>query len=518
MRFRNYLILATLMLLTRVTVVAQEFSNTNNATEFDSKFVTEHFSNVYKVNPSMLSNWKFNDWSYIGADYDHEKGNFRDLQSYNRFSQLSIHTESVKKLDDKGWTFYGKFTYTNGGLDSVHNNISLNMSSSGSPYYHFIKMPGQWKTQHYIFNAIAAKSINQKLSVGLRLFYDGDLAFRQNDTRNNQTTLTTNVALSATYCLSGAHNLSLGFSYYRSKAEPKFSNKFQHESHDLTYNRYLNAGLGTYVKNITYSSVKMFDGSYGALGQWSFKNDSNEYSLLVEGHLGEDYVIDKERRDIDEQNKILKYDYKKASITAASLNNISGGHVYTVLKGSLIKGTGNIYNDVSKMYVGNYVSDIINFDFRSTLFKPVSFLNSVSIIVGGHKEERFDKNFGYTFNWFNLNAGIDLRLSKNIGALNLMLNMGAQYNKNIDFTHNPNAASESIYTSWIGGPAMSWLTSDFLDIPVGITCKVPTKNNLVEISINGGVLLPQKINYENDFGFTINDNFSYIKSSIKFYF
>lgn len=508
MRFRNYLILATLiMLLGRVTVLAQ-----------DSKFITEHFSNVYKVNPSMLSNWEFNDWSYIGTDYDYKKGNFRNLQSYNRFSQFSIHTESVKSFKEKGWTFYGKFTYSNGGLDSVHNNISLNMSSSGSPYYHFLKMPGQWKTQHYIFNAIAAKNINEKLSLGLRLFYDGDLAFRQNDTRNNQTTLTTNVSFSATYSLNAAHNISLGVSYYRSKAEPNFSNKFQHESNDLTYNRYLNAGLGTYVKNLNYSTVKMFDGSYAVSGQWFYKNDSNEYSLLVEGDFGEDYVIDNERRDIDEQNKILKYDYKKASVTATSLNNISKGYLYSVLKGSLIKGTGNIFNDVSKVYVGNYVSDIFSFDFKSSLVRPVSFLNSVSIIFGGHKEDRFDKNFGFSFKWFNLNAGLDFRFSKNIGAVNLMLNMGAQYNKNIDFTYIPNAASESIYTSWIGNPTMSWLTTDFLDIPVGLTCKLPIKSNLVEISIDGGVLLPQKITYENDPGFTTNDKFSYIKSSIKFYF
>lgn len=519
MRFRSYLIFATLiMLLVKVTVVAQEISNINNTGEFDSKFINEHFNNVYKINPSMLSSWKYNDWSYIGTDYNHEKGNFRDLQSYNRLSQLSIKTESIKSFREQGWTFYGMFTYSNGGLDSVHNNMSLNLSEVGSPYYHFLKMPGQWKTQDYQFNAMAAKAINEKLSFGLRIYYDGDLAFRQNDTRNNQTTLTTQVAISSTYRVHEAHSLSLGASFHRSKTEPKFSNKFQHESSDLIYNRYLNAGLGTYVKNLLYINVIMNDRSYGVSGQWSYVKESNQYSLLVEGGCGEDYAINKEIRDADEQDKILKYDYKRATATFTALNKIPQGYIYTVLKGSLINGLGNSLNEVSKVYVGNYDLDMLNFDLKSSLVKPTSFLNSVSIILGGHKEERFDKNFGYSFKWFNLNGGVDVRLSKSLGAVYLMFNLGAQYNKNIDFTHNPNAASASIYTSWIANPSMSWLTTDYLEIPGGLTCKLPIKSNLIEISINGGILLPQKINYEKEPGFTIDDNFSYIKSSIKFYF
>ena len=99
-----------------------------------------------------------------------------------------------------------------------------------------------------------------------------------------------------------------------------------------------------------------------------------------------------------------------------------------------------------------------------------------------------------------------------------MLSLGALYTKNLDFTHNPNAASDNIYTKWIGNPGISWQTTDYIEVPVSLTCKLPIKTNLIELSINGGVLIPQKVNYAASSGFTINDNFFYINNSIKLYF
>jgi len=517
MRIRIYPILVISMLLFVNTVCSQELGDTIQTTSFDRGFAIGHFQDKYKSTPSMLSYWNLKDWSYIGSSYDFASGNFRNNQSYNKLSGFNLNTESVARHKESGWSFYGMFSYTNGNADSIHNNMSFKLPENGSPIYHFLKVPGQWKFQRYEFNAIAAKQLSNKFSIGTKINYDGDLAFRQNDTRNNQTTLRYDLTFSGTYNINEENRVSLGAIYSRSKEEPNFSNKFQHESNDLSYNRYLNSGLGSYVKNVNFPTY-INEFTYSALLQWSLENRKNRYSAIIKGTLGNDYVVNKDIRNIQDQNRILKYDYKKAELLATSLNKVGKNYLYTKIEAILTKGSGSMYNDVNRSYLSNYEATITSFKLNVNYMDFSSLVNKLNFDFGIHKEKRFDKNFGYTFNWFNMYAGLGLLFSANIGQTNIKFGAGSSYHKNIDYKLDPNAASQNLYTDWIANPYMTWLTTDYLDIPATINCTIPTGKSQVEININGGMLKPLQIKHISENTFKTDDNFLYIKSSVKFYF
>jgi hypothetical protein len=183
-----------------------------------------------------------------------------------------------------------------------------------------------------------------------------------------------------------------------------------------------------------------------------------------------------------------------------------------------ITGEGNSLNEVSGSYVANYETEITDISLSSSLMNISSFSGDLTLHAGGHKENRFDKNFGYSFNWFNLYAGAEAAVPATIGSVNLKMSAGAVYNMNLDYKHDPKAASANIYTSWIGDPSMMWLTTDYLKIPLSLVCKVPAGDNLVQLQADAGALLPIKVNHQGGGGFTTDDKFLYINTSVKLFF
>lgn len=515
MRFR--LIITLCLLLCLSNLLAQDSVSDVNRTKIDYYFLHTQYMDVFSETPSILTGWKYDSWSYIGADYDLAKGNFRNPQKYNSLSQINIKTESVYRPDNGNWMFHGKFRYSNGEADSVYSNLSYHVDRSGSPYYFFQKKEGNWNLQNYEFNVTAANQVTDRLSLGFKILYNGDLTFRTTDTRNNQTSLITNLVASAGYKLSENNTLSIGVKLNRVKTEPNLSNKYHQSGVDLTYNRYLNTGLGSYIKNVDFKAT-MEDKSYGAVVQLLNQSENSSYSAIYEIATGEEWYVNKKLTDINEQNRILNYDYMSHKVRASSLHSLSNAFISACFNLELLKGDGKQWSDQSLSYIENYEVDILDVDIRATLYRPFSFIRRINVSAKLHDESRFDKSYGYQFNYTNLLAGINTEAMFRIKSFRTGFMVGVSYGKNLDNLNFPNAASSNIYVNWIANPLMSYLTCDFLEIPAYLRFDIPFKTNLVEVLMTANHQYPIKMATTADALFNTDDNFRSYNISLKFYF
>lgn len=515
MRFRVIITLCLSLYLSNLG--AQDSISDMNKSKIDYYFLYTQYMNVFSETPSLLTGWNYDSWSYIGADYDLAKGNFRNPQKYNSLSQINIKTESIFRPATNKWIFHGAFRYTNGTADSVYSNLKYHIDQNGSPYYLFQKKEGNWNLQNYEFDVTAANQVTKKLSLGFKILYTGDLTFRTTDTRNNQTSLVADLITSAAYKVSKNNTVSLSVDYSRVKTEPNLTDKFRHESADLTYNRYLNTGLGSYIKNIDFAMISL-DKSYGGIIQWLNQSQGSSYSAIYEFFTGEEVYTNKKLTNINEQNKILKYNYTSHKARISTLHTLSNSFVSTCLNFKMTNGHANQWSNTATSYTSNYSVDIMDVDFKATLYRPLSFLRRVNVLANFHDESRFDKNYGYRFEYTNVYTGVNAEAMYKFKYFRTGFMLGAAYGKNLDNLNFPNAASSNIYVNWIANPLMGYLACDYFEVPAYLRFDIPFKNNLVEILMTAKHQYPIKMASIADALFNTKDDFRIYNISLKFYF
>jgi len=505
------------MILQVAVLKAQDHKNNVGNIKEDYSFLNNRYDNVFSYMPSILTQWRYENWSYIGADYDFKTGDFRNLQEYNRYSLLNIKTESVHKLENTNWIFYGKFHYANGQADSVGYNLAYTIGRNGSPNYLFQRKNGVWSLQNYQFDVTASNRISNKFSLGLRILYNGDLAYRIIDTRNSQTSLITKVLTSLSWHIGERSSISLGIGTDRVKSQPSLSNKYQHFSTDLRYNRYLNAGLGSYLKNIDYT-IQITNNNKNAELQWLYQSNNSSYSAIYQLFSGNETFVNKYITNISREHRIIQYNYIENRGVLATLNKVAGSMLYNTVNVNFTKGNGSLWNEVDSAYVDNYVVDIMDVGLQSTLYTPSSFFNRFNLYTSLISENKFDRSYAYQFNYTNLSFGLDAEFLVKFNIVRVGFMVGAAYNMNLSYQHSPGAAANNIFKLWIGDPLMSYLTCNYLELPGYLKFEIPFKNNLAELLITGTYRQPVKLNYDIGATFTNKDNFSIFNISLKYYF
>lgn len=499
---------------------ALAFDQVNNALSFDSEFLSKQYHQVYSLSPAMLNLWEYSSWSNIAASHDYGSGEFRNPQKFSRQSRLNFQTESVHALENSNWIFYGLFNYANGRADSVRGNLSYRLPVNGSPYYMFMQRFGMWKEQKYEFSVIAANQLTDRLGIGLRILYDGDLNFRYNDTRNNQTGLYSDLAFTATYRL-GAHTVSAGAEFKRRKTEYSLTNKYPYDSQGLMYNVYHNTGLGSYIRNIN-ARLTFRNASWNAIAQYYLRTDRHQLSIAYKLDFGNEYVINRSITAMDRENRIMDYHYTTHHIRASSLHRFSadrqGNHLANYLSIGLTDGLGSQYNENLLSYLENYTAELNHLHLESIWHRPNSLLRSLGLEVRYHSENKFDRSFGYRFSFTNLSGGMNIQLARALGRSRLALGAGGHVHMNLDHTLNPNAATNNIYTEWVAEPLMAYLSADYIRIPAHVELQLPLVNNLVIFRLEAEQLLPLEINYPVSPFFGSDDHFFYLHSSIKLFF
>ncbi|MFA5642889.1 MAG: DUF6850 family outer membrane beta-barrel protein [Bacteroidales bacterium] len=517
MRSLKFTLIILISLLIVIPIRAKEQNDSLIQKKVDYQFLYSQYNNFFSEVPSLLSLWNYDNWSYLGMKYNFQEGNFRDLQKYNKLQQLNISTESLYKLPNTNWTFHGKFSYSNGQADSVGSNLSYNIGRNGSPYYLLQLKRGNWSLQSYQFYAAGSNEISERLSLGFKIGYIGDLAFRTLDTRNSQPTLHTNIVLSANYKVTEKQTISMGLEHDRLKTEPSLSDKFQHTSADQRYGRYLNGGLGTYFKNVNYRLINTTQKG-GILLQWLCQNKYSTYTAIYKTNLGQDIFVNKNITDVNEEHRVLNYSFNQHYGRLSTLNKVSNYFIISKLDFTITKGNGKIWNEPDNSYIENYKADIFQTDFKATLYSPLSSLRRINLLVNYINESRFDGSYGYSFDYSTLFGELNTEFLFNFSSIRTGLMIGAAYGKNLNNYHNPNAASSNLYLNWVADPLMSFLATDYIEIPAYLRFDIPVKNSLIELLLTAKHQFPLKMNYQTGAQFDLKDKFLSYCLSVRVYF
>jgi hypothetical protein len=506
------------VLATATSLHAQEFGNSDNPSLFNTRFISDQYKHVFSVSPALLSCWQYGNWSNIGLSYSHEQGDFRNAQSHDNHSAIQIQTESFHSLPASGWTFYGLFRYANGGADSIGNNLSYHPPRNGSPYYLFTQRSGVWKMQNYEFNVQAAKQLNDRLSYGAKILYLGNLAYRYNDTRNNQPGLYNELALSVSYKLN-EHILGAGAEYQRNKTRPQLNNKYPQNTYDEIYNIYINGGMGTYLRTLLSNVNFTFEGSsFGAILQWMHQKGDNRYAASYKASFGDEFFIKRERLVQSVENKLLDYKYHKHNVSLSGLHALQNAYLTSHINLTHISGEGFRWRENIRAYQSNYLADITDVVLNTALYQPHSIMHKAGVSFGLHAEDRFDKAYGYVYNYSMLTAGGDVELAFPLQQSRLLIGAGGHFQLNLNLEHNPGASENSLYTQHIGYQLMAFQTTDYLRLPVFIELQMPMENNMLQFQLAAEPLIPVTIHYPQHTSFAKGDSFLSMVASVKLFF
>lgn len=483
----------------------------------DYQFLYNQYQNFYSQTPSMLTGWSGSNWSYFGAKYTLEKGNYRNPQYYSSLSLIDFNTESVYRPSKGGWIFHGQFRYYNGTADSTHNNLSYNIDNYGSPIYLFQRKVGNWNIQDYHFNVTVANQITNRLSLGVKLIYDGLYTFRIIDTRNSQTTLNTDLLLSADYKLSVTSRVGVGIGTNRSKTEPSLSNKYHYGTSDEIFNRYYNLGMGSYFKGVDWG-ITYTNNAYSALAQWIYHDSKSSIALSYKLKWGGEVVVNKYLNNIEEENRLITYDYLIHNGNASSMHRFGNRFLINSLDFNLISGYAEQWIKESLSYFKTYTASIIETSYRGTLYSPKSLLRRVHALIDFDRNALLDRTYQYRFRYNNIVLGASGELFLKHKSLRTTLSLGGSFGKNLSFTNNPTGAIDNLYYLWIGKPKMAFIASDWIEVPAFVRVDIPFKEYLVELMLTGAYRKPIKMNHPDGAMYTLNDNFSSAALSFKFYF
>ena len=443
----------------------------NTYSQSDSTYLsilnrTEYYSNLYNNSfsyaPSSVGNWNNDSFSFVTLNYTNTQGDFRDFQQFDSDGVVNISAQSVLELEG-GWHFFGKFDYTNGKAKNSYYNVSFKLPENGSPVYYFQEQPGIWNYQNYVFDGVAAKKIaNDKLILGLGIIYNGDLAFRTVDTRNELYDFNIDLKSSITYNITKDYAITMGYVFRRKKLEPQINDKYSHAGDDA-YNLYLNYGLGSYKKNAPWETRLLDLGHYGVL---NLDLDMGGTRLLINyegGFSKEDHSLRLINSLAASAPSYYRYMYSRHRFSATAESNVGNALINTYIKGENTNGQGDLYED--SKYWNNYQSGRTSLELGSNYYRSESLVRGFGIGVGYHSSQAEDMKYNQELKYSraNVQGAIELgsKLSKSV---QLGLNMSGQYTHNLSANHNVGAAEGNLFTENIAVHQLMYNSTDFYDL------------------------------------------------------
>ncbi|TKG90401.1 hypothetical protein EYV94_23640 [Puteibacter caeruleilacunae] len=385
---------------------------------------------------------------------------------------LNFKTESLYHKSESPWSFYGQFAYSNGRVDSVRYNLSYDIELNGSPYYYFMKKAGDWNLQYYYFDAAASRVINRKLALAFNIKYKGKQFFRLIDTRNSQTKLETELKLGATYTVNKGNSISVTAQYEYDKMEPSLSNKFQHSSasEKLLYNIYLNAGMGTYFKAVTYICVTTYLVP-GVSVQWISNPSSNHMnSLSYSCRSGKEEWKNKAIYSAEKENIYSKYEFQDHTVSFATKRGLTKSTFDGLFDAQILQGKGFKFNDTSKKYTQNYNFTNINAEFQTLVTRKESLFDQMSLGVKLDFTKKRDKSYACSMEYVNALFNVGIRAHMNIKDKYLYVSLHPGYCHNFSKEYDEGIAGDNIYTNWIGNPVYEFVSTNWycMDAKIGL--------------------------------------------------
>lgn len=464
--------------------------NTQNTYEFDQLSAIERdfelrlFHNRYASVPSLINQANISKFSYGTINYFQGKGNFRHPQDYKEISGLRLSTASLSPVKETNWTLYGALEYQNSRKEDVEMNLSYGLKNNNSPYYFFQQKEGFWNHQHYDFSVIAANKLSEKLSLGASLDYKTNFYYRKTDTRNETVALTIYGKLSATYFLNPDHTLSLALGMERLKAESDLNNKFPKSNTNLTYNIYLNTGLGSFLKDIT-NGAEIRQNIPEVRLQWFHYMNESDLSVEVAAESGREQWIDRLINRVEQHDVIAQYNFNRHQLNIFYNKYYDRKRLFANLTANYLTGKGEVWDANLSRFLQNYINRSTTIKASSGLFFEKKTINRIGFGVSYFNREQTDINYGYEYDYNIVQPELDIGFTKSISTkVTLFTDIFAAYRYVPSLNHQPFAAT-NIFVDWIGNPTAGYLGTNAFNVShrIGVTINMPD-NNLLEIDLN----------------------------------
>ena len=428
----------------------------------------EKYDLLFRDMPSMMAFWPKDNYSRICMDGQFGSGQFSDFQKGKDIWEVQLSTSSIQEM--RGWYLYGKFGFTAGRKTDISENLQFYLPDDGNPFYYFCQQPGDWNYQQYhVEGAFSKDVIKHKLYLGLSVDYHGDLAFRFMDTRNEEYDFTYRLVPSLTWRINKIFALGFSYGFNRMKSQPNFTNKFPENATDNKYNVYLNAGMGTYVKNISTSTETV---AYGHQGFFSLSTFLGKNRIDLQYSIGG-------------RNSIVSALYNSTFIEKEARigrhlsmnNNVTVNHTYdgenlsvdTFFDMEVTNGSSNLYNDEGiepEHFMTSRLNAILS-NRTEFLHGPVS---DCGISLGFKRNHDIDLKYGQEMRTARLLTSAECNLCIAIGhsSLNIITGIDVGYDACISRYHEIRSAEGNLYTERIAVKRFAFETTDILHSTISL--------------------------------------------------
>lgn len=471
---------------------------------------------TYHFLPTNLSQWSYGDFGSITFIGESARGDFKTVDDFTETDLFSFKSESVQSFMESGWRFYGDFTFSISSDRDAEWNQFYKKQDTGSPLRFITRRKGDWNSKHYGLNGAMTKMLGDRLSLGAKIIYSGDMYSRLSDTRNEQYNLSLDIIGSVGYLIRQDKSVSLGLAYKYRKMQPSFSNDFKATGEE--YNIYSIFGMGNFNDAMISDKVWVTDKNPEFILSYiggSRNVFSLDYSFYPGRELWRNVVTSLNSTTPEER---YRYDYYDNRINASYLFKKPGYELTGRIKLRYTSGTA--YEN-RETFQRTFISDQLITEFSFALLRPSgSFLYKTDLLVNLESIDKKDLIYAQKIQYTNIGAGIKSGHRLNINQKNrLILDISSYYKINLDYVHDVASAGSMPYTLNIAYNEVAYYSSDYLQLGTGIRWQRVLRKVFPELALEYSYREPVKVRYTNDYSIVnLNSNKNYLKATINLYF
>ena len=458
-----------------LSAFSQATTQVHDVSAVERDFQFKLFENRFAEIPSLINQGNLKQFAYGEANYLYAEGTLRHPQDYKAQRGIRLKTASLASLKKTNWTFYGSFEYLNTSKENVENNLTYGVRAYDSPYYLFQNTSGLWEHQNYNFSVSAVNQVNTRLSLGGDLNYSTHLYYRKVDTRNELTALKIEGSLSASYQFTPKQVLSVALRAGFFKTDSELRNKFPENNTELTANRYLNAGLGSYIKNIE-QGFETKRNTPGVQLHWYGKYDHWDISVQSTTKVGREAWTDNSILREEQNNVLTKYNFTSQQIRVLYNKYYKRKQLMMSIAAEYLKGDGNIWEANLSDYYKNFLTERYEIEAQAEILFQDQLVNKIGLKAKFYNREQLDLNYAYQFDYQWVVPEVSVALHQPISPkVSSFVNLSTLYHQVLEVKHSPRAA-RNIFVDWIGRPVADFVGTSLWNFNTKLGLNFSLKN------------------------------------------
>lgn len=221
------------------TIFCNAISKDSVAVPVDYQLLPIRYTEFQLSNPTSYINLKGSSLD-INLNYKHTSGEYKTVSDATSINEGGLNMQGFKQIDK--YHFYGSFSYNIAGLKG-QNWKDVLMTSANNPFILADSIGGDYDNEGFKIKAAMASSINEKISWGLVLDYEGGSSADQTDPRPSIDAVRYVIRPGISYTISPSWGIGLDVAYHGYREKISISSL---ESM-YTYRFFMMQGLGNAV-------------------------------------------------------------------------------------------------------------------------------------------------------------------------------------------------------------------------------------------------------------------------------